>query len=110
MDWHLGRYKRQGLIKSIDSEADAIKLMKTATTWLPERTGYGDLLYPIGQLQFEFYIATYGMAAYFELFENIQKVGDFDSAIKKTVNISESEFYSASATYVMQAYNSVKAE
>ena len=110
MDWHLGRYKRQGLLKSIDSEADAIKLMKKTTTWLPETTGYGDLLYPLGQLQFEFYIATYGMAAYFELFENIQKNGDFDSAMKKTVNISESEFYSASANYVMQAYNSVKAE
>jgi hypothetical protein len=50
------------------------------------------------------------MTAYFELFENIQKLGDFDSAMKKTVNISESEFYSASASYVMQAYNSVKAD
>jgi hypothetical protein len=110
MDWHLGRYKRQGLIKSIDNEAEAIRLMKKATTWLPESTGYGDLLYPLGQLQFEFYIATYGMGAYFELFDNIQKYGDFDSAMKKTVNISESEFYSAAASYVMQAYNSVKAE
>jgi hypothetical protein len=110
MDWHLGRYKKQGLVKSIDSEADAIKLMKAAASWLPENSGYGDLNFVIGQLQFEFYIATYGMISYFDLFDNIQKYGDFDLAIKRTINISESDFYVASAPYVMQAYNSVKAE
>jgi hypothetical protein len=107
MDWHLGRYKRLGLLKSITSEAEAVKLMKTAATWLPESTTYGDLNYVIGQLQFEYYIATYGMTSYFDLFDNIQKNGDFDSAIKITNGISESDFYSAASAHVMQAYNSI---
>jgi hypothetical protein len=107
MDWHLGRYKRNGLLKSIGSESEAVKLMKTATTYLPESTGFEDLHYVIGQLQFEFFIAKYGMKSYFDLFDNIQQSGDFDSAMKKILNISESDFYSAAAEYVMQAYNSV---
>jgi len=107
MDWHLGRYKRSGLLKSIESESEAVKLMKTAATYLPESTGFGDLNYVIGQLQFEFFIATYGMKSYFDLFDNIQQSGDFDAAMKKTLNISESDFYSAAALYVMQAYNSI---
>ncbi len=108
MDWHLGRYKRDGSLKSIDSEADAAKLMRTIATWLPESHGYGDLNYVIGQLQFEYFIATYGMTAYLDLFDNIQKNGDFDSAMKSTVNISESDFYVAASGYVMQAFNSTK--
>ena len=107
MDWHLGRYKKEGLLKSITSEAEAVNLMKTAATWLPESTTYGDLNYVIGQLQFEYYIATYGMTSYFDLFDNIQKSGDFDSAFKITNGISESDFYSAASAHVMQAYNSV---
>ena len=108
MDWHLGRYKRDSSIKTIDSEADAAKFMLTTATWLPNSLGYGDLNYVIGQLQFEYFIATYGMNAYLDLFDNIQKSGDFDSAIKSTVNISESDFYVAASGYVMQAFNSIK--
>ena len=107
MDWHLGRYKSTGLIKSITSTEDAIKYMKIAKSWLASPAGYADLNYPIGQLQFEYFIAIYGMDAYFDLFENIQKLGDFDTAIVKTINKSELEFYEESAPYVMAAYNAV---
>lgn len=107
MDWHLGRYKSNGLIKSITSIEEAINFMKIAKSWLGSPAGYGDLSYPIGQLQYEYFIATYGIEMYFDLFENIQKYGDFDLAIKNTIKKSELDFYAESASYVMESYNAV---
>ena len=107
MDWHLGRYKRDTGLISISSTERAVELMKIAATYLPEKTGFGDLNYPMGQLMFEYFIATYGMKAYFDLFSNIQKFGDFDLAMKETVKSSEESFYNEAAPYVMKAYNKV---
>lgn len=107
MDWHLGRYKSSGILNSIKTLDEAINLMKISESWLPEKTGYGDLNYVIGQLQSEYFIASYGMVAYFDLFDNIQKFGDFDTGLQKTIGKSKAEFYSESAPYVMQAFNAV---
>ena len=107
MDWHVGRYKRDTGLMSIPTTERTVELMRIAATYLPEKTGFADLNYPLGQLMFEYFIATYGMSAYLDLFANIQKLGDFDSAMRETVKISEDAFYSEAAPYVMKAYNKV---
>ena len=109
MDWHLGRYKRNGKITSISSAGEAIDLMKATKSWYLEPTGLGDLNYPLGQLIWEFYISKYGMRSYLDLFDNIEKYGEFDIALQKTENISESDFYTSAAPYVMKAFNAVTA-
>jgi hypothetical protein len=105
MDWHLGRYKSSGGVRSISSVDEVIRLMYVTKSWLASPGGYGDLNYPIGQLQYEYFIATYGVAAYFELFDNIQKLGDFDAAILKTISKSEADFFKESAPYVLAGFN-----
>lgn len=107
MDWNLGRYKSQGKIKSIKSIEEAITLMKATKSWDLEPAGLGDLNYALGQLIWEFYIATYGMESYLNLFDNIEKFGDIEAALQKSENISESDFYQNAAPYVMKAFNSV---
>lgn len=107
MDWNLGRYKRNGKIQSISSTDEAVALMKTTKSWNLEPLGLGELHYALGQIIWEFYIATYGMESYLRLFENIEKYGDIELALQKTENISESDFYQKAAPYVMKAFNAV---
>lgn len=109
MDWHLGRYKSQGLLRAINSLDEAISLMKISESYLPEKTGYGDLNYIVGQLQYEYFIATYGMQSFFDLFDNIQKYGDFATGLQKTIGKNVVDFYTESAPYVMESYNAVTA-
>jgi hypothetical protein len=107
MDWNLGRYKRNGKIQSISSADEAVTLMKTVKSWNIEPLGLGELHYALGQIIWEFYIATYGMESYMTLFANIEKYGDIEMALQKTENISESDFYQKAAPYVMRAFNAV---
>ena len=107
MDWNVGRYKSNGKIKSIASVEEAVALMKTTKSWNLEPLGLGELNYALGQTIWEFYIATYGMASYLNLFDNIEKYGDIDLALQKTENISESDFYQNAGPYVMKAFNAV---
>jgi hypothetical protein len=107
MDWNLGRYKSNGKIKTIASADEAVSLMKATKSWNLEPLGLGDLNYSLGQIIWEFYIATYGMESYLNLFDNIEKYGDIETAIMKTENISESDFYQKAAPYVMKAFNAV---
>lgn len=109
MDWNLGRYKQNGKIKSISSTEEALILMLATKSWNLESVGLGDLNYALGQLIWEYYIATYGMESYLDLFNNIQKYGEFDLALQKTESISETDFYKSAAPYVMLAFNAVTA-
>lgn len=109
MDWHLGRYKRNGKIKTLSSADEAVNLMNSSRSWYLEPAGLGDLNYALGQLVWEFYIAKYGMQSYLDLFDNIEKYGEFELALQKTENISESDFYTSAAPYVMKAFNAVTA-
>jgi hypothetical protein len=109
MDWNLGRYKNNGKIKSISSTEEAVSLMKATKSWNLEPLGLGELNYSLGQIIWEFYIATYGMESYMNLFDNIEKYGDIEAALLKTENISESDFYQNAAPYVMKAFNAVTA-
>lgn len=107
MDWNLGRYKHNGKIQTISSVEEAVSLIKTTKSWNLEPLGLGDLNYALGQIIWEFYIATYGMESYLNLFDNIEKYGDIEIAFMKTENISESDFYQSAGPYVMKAYNAV---
>lgn len=107
MDWNLGRYKANGKIKSIPNLEEAISLMKATKSWNLEQSGLGDLNYALGQLIWEFYISKYGIESYLDLFENIEKYGEFEIALQNTENISESDFYREAAPYVMKAFNAV---
>jgi hypothetical protein len=107
MDWNVGRYKNNGKIKTIASTEEAASLMKATKSWNLEPLGLGELNYSLGQLIWEFYIATYGMESYLNLFDNIEKYGDIDLALQKTENISESDFYQNAGPYVMKAFNAV---
>ena len=107
MDWNLGRYKNNGKIKTIASTEEAVTLMKATKSWNLEPLGLGELNYSLGQLIWEFYIATYGMESYLNLFDNIEKYGDIEIALQKTENISESDFYQKAAPYVMKAFNAI---
>lgn len=107
MDWNLGRYKQNGKIRSISSPEEAANLMLATKSWNLEPVGLGDLNYALGQLVWEYYIATYGMDSYLDLFSNIQKYGEFDLALQNTEMISEADFYKNAAPYVMKAFNAV---
>lgn len=107
MDWHLGRYKRAGKVKSIGTLDEAVTLMKATRSWDLESVGLGELNYALGQLIWEYYISKYGMLSYINLFDNIEKYGDIESAIQKTEKISEEDFYRDAAQYVMKAFNAV---
>jgi hypothetical protein len=107
MDWHLGRYKGYGKIKELTNVDDTVKLMQAVESYLLEPSGLNDLNYSLGQLMFEYYIAQYGVVSYLDLFDNIEKFGDFDSALQKTVNTTKLDFYRDSAPYVMKAFNAV---
>jgi hypothetical protein len=107
MDWHLGRYKRDGKIKNISTVDEAVSLMKATRSWNLEAVGLGDLNYGLGQLIWEYYISKYGMQSYINLFTNIEKYGDIESAMQKTENVSEDDFYRDAAPYVMKAFNAV---
>lgn len=107
MDWNLGRYKSNGKIKSIASIEEAVNLMRATKSWNLEPLGLEDLNYSLGQLVWEYYIATFGMESYLDLFDNIEKFGDIEAAVQKTEGISEIAFYEKAAPYVMKAFNSV---
>ena len=109
MDWHLGRMKSRSVVKEITSESQAIELMNMVRSYMPEKSGYSELNYGLGELIWEYFIAEYGMDAYFNLFTNIQSLGDFDLAMKASINKGEEAFYKEAAPYVMKAYNAVTA-
>lgn len=107
MDWHLGRYKGYGKVKELTNVDDTVKLMQAVESYLLDPSGLNDLNYSLGQLMFEYYIAQYGVVSYLDLFDNIEKYGDFESALQKTVNTTKLDFYRDSAPYVMKAFNAV---
>lgn len=107
MNWHLGRFKSRSLLAEISSEKQAIELMRSIRSYMPEKEGYVESNYALGELVWEYYIAQYGVKAYFDLFTNIQALKDFDQAMQKTIQKSEEEFYADAAPYVMKAYNAV---
>lgn len=108
MDWHLGRYKRNSSLKNIANEAQAVDLMKKTRSYMPTTGELTDLNYALGQLVWEYYIAQYGVEAYFDLHNNIQSLRNFERAIFKTIGKSEDEFYREAAPYVVQAFNIVE--
>jgi hypothetical protein len=108
MDWHVGRMKSRGFITELRNKDEAIKLLYDADSWLPKKNTDPEISYIFGQLQYEYFIAKYGILFYFDLFKNIEKYGDYDAAITQTIGKSKSDFYSDSAEYVMEAFNKVK--
>ena len=107
MDWHLGRYKKNGAIKRISSQDEAVKLMMATKSWNLEAVGLSELNYALGELIWEYYVAQFGVKSYLDLFDNIEKYGEFNRALQATENISELDFYRNAASYVMQAFNVV---
>jgi hypothetical protein len=107
LNWNLGRYKRDGGKIQLADTAEVISLLNKSESYLPSEVGLNDYQGVIGQLAYEYYVATYGVKAYFELFDNIYKLRDFDLAIKETIGITKAEFYAAAAPYVLVAFNSV---
>jgi len=62
---------------------------------------------PLGQLLYEYYVSTYGVKAYLDLFDSVYKLRDFDLAVKQTIGITKAEFYETAAPYVLKAFNIV---
>jgi hypothetical protein len=108
MDWHLGRYKRNNPTMNIGSEAEAVTLMKKTRSYLPVTGAMAELNYALGELVWEYYVAQYGVEAYFELHKNIQSLKNFENAMQKTIGKSEDDFYKEAAPYVMRAFNIVE--
>lgn len=108
MDWHVGRLKSRGFVSEIQNKEEAVKLLLDGDSWLRKKGEDPEISYILGQLQYEFYISKYGVPAFFALFKNIEKFGNYDAAIVETIGRSKSEFYSESADYVMKAFNKVK--
>ena len=107
MNWHLGRYKRDTGKDKLTDIAEVIALLNKSESYLPNDDGLGAYQMPIGQLAYEYFVATYGVKAYLDLFENVYKLRDFDLAIKETIGITKAEFYEAAAPYVLKAFNVV---
>lgn len=108
MDWHLGRYKRNSSLKNIANESQAVDLMKKTRSYMPATGELADLNYALGELVWEYYLAQYGVEAYFDLHNKIQSLKNFENAMQKTIGKSEDEFYKEAAPYVMRAFNIVE--
>lgn len=107
MNWHLGRYKRESGKDKITDVAEVITLLNKSESYLPNNDGWGSYQYVVGQLAYEYYVATYGVKAYLDLFDNVYKLRDFDLAIKESIGITKAEFYEGAAPYLLAAFNSV---
>ena len=107
MNWHLGRTKRRSVVPTIENEKQALELMQQVRSYLPEKLGYAELGYSLGQLIWEYFIAQYGIENYFKLYSNIETLRDFDEAMMATIQKTESDFYLEAAPYVLRAYNAV---
>jgi len=107
MNWHLGRYKRESGKDRLVDVAEVITLLNKSESYLPNDDSWGSCQMPIGQLAYEYFVATYGVKAYLDLFDAVYRLRDFDLAIKETIGITKAEFYQAAAPYVLSAFNAV---
>ncbi len=108
MNWHLGRYKRDAAKKELTNTAEVIELLNKSESYLPSPAGMAGYEYVIGQLAYEYFIATYGVTAFLDLFDNVYKLRDFEQAMQATIKKSKAEFYQEAAPYVLAAFNQVK--
>ena len=107
MNWDIGRYKRSTNKPNLVDIAEAIQLLNESESYLPRTGVLQDFERVIGQLAYEYFVATYGVKAYLDLFDNVYKLRDFDLAIKETIGITKTEFYQAAAPYLLSAFNAV---
>lgn len=108
MNWHLGRFKRNSQFTQIASIAEVIELLSRSESYLPTEQKLSGYEYVLGQLAYEYFIASYGVANFLDLYENIYMLQDFDQAMQETIKKSKADFYAQAAPYVLAAFNQIK--
>jgi hypothetical protein len=87
---------------SVKSKAEAVALIKLIEARDDETSS--QLSYSAGQIVWEYFIGTYGMAKYVEFLKNMKSTENFNANLVKTIGKDREAFYSEAADYLYKTW------
>ena len=90
----------------VRSVADAVRMMRA--TEVSEPAAAFEMSYAIGAVMYEWVLGTYGMEGFTALLRQLATAQSFDEALRKSIGLSQSEFYAQSAPYVVEVFESAR--
>ena len=90
-------------IKSLD---DVLRMMVGTEKSEPNQAF--EMSYAIGSLMYEWLVGTYGKDGLTRLLNQLASASSFDQALQNSIGLTQSEFYSKSAPYVLSVFEAIK--
>ena len=87
---------------SVKSRAEAVALIKLIEARDDETSS--QLSYSAGQIVWEYFIGTYGMAKYVEFLKNMKSAENFEANLVKTIGKDREAFYIGAADYLYKTW------
>lgn len=86
----------------METEAEVLDMLEKTKTRTDSR--YGEMAYPVGQVLWEYIIATYGMNAYLKFLNNIPTVDSYETNLALVTGLPKETLYKNAAPYIISVW------